>query len=242
MHQRPQRMFVPSIERAEAKLLLSAGAAASNVVQLGEDSSPPIANIEAVGKGLPHRFYGFRVTNPSVLIKSELTPPFMQVLVQKRPPVPGQEYNILFVSVRNGTAQTFTASNNFQVRITNGESGHGPSTGGPAVPILTGNETWKPNQVIVFYILTKQYYPVAQLSGGFQLDLGGASSTLVPGPSGIFLRIKYNPATFARALNLIVAYGQGNQGGKGAKYGLPNTSINEFVSAKTHRIDFGGHF
>jgi hypothetical protein len=111
-----------------------------------------------------------------------------------------------------------------------------------AFPILTGDELWKPGQVFVFYVLTKRYYPVSQIPGGFQLDLGGRSSTLIPGPSGMFLRLTYNPATFARTLDWIVAFGQGNQLGKGVKFGLPNTSINEFVSANTRRIDYGGHF
>jgi hypothetical protein len=83
---------------------------------------------------------------------------------------------------------------------------------------------------------------VSFVSGGFQFDLGGRSSTAVPGPSGIFLRLTYNPATFAKTLNWIVAYGQGNQLGQGAQYGLPNTSINEIVDARTQRADFAGHF
>ena len=69
-----------------------------------------------------------------------------------------------------------------------------------------------------------------QTYGGFQLDLGGKSSTLVPGPSAIFLRLKYNPATFANTLDVIVAGGQGNQGGKGSFFGIPNTSINNIVA------------
>ena len=97
-------------------------------------------------------------------------------------------------------------------------------------------------KIIVFYILTKNYYPLPQTYGGFQLDLGGRSSTLVPGPSAIFLRLKYNPATFANSLDVIVAGGQGNQGGKGSFFGIPNTSINNIVSAKTNRNDYGGHF
>ena len=96
-------------------------------------------------------------------------------------------------------------------------------------------------RLLVFYVLIKKYYPVSFVAGGFQLDLGGRSSTLVPGPSGIFLRLKYNPATFAPTLNWIVAFGQGNQVA-GAKYGLPNTSINEFVNVRTRRMDFAGHF
>jgi hypothetical protein len=109
-------------------------------------------------------------------------------------------------------------------------------------PILTGNEQWKPGQILVFYVLTKKYYPVSFVSGGFQFNLGGRSSTAIPGPSGIFLRLQYDPATFARTLNWIVAFGPGNQGGRGARFGLPNTSINEIVSARTRRIDFAGHF
>jgi hypothetical protein len=65
---------------------------------------------------------------------------------------------------------------------------------------------------------------------------------MIPGPSGIFLRLKYNPATFARTLDWIVAFGPGAEGGAGAKLGLPDTAINMLVSAKTQRIDFAGHF
>ncbi len=177
----------------------------------------------------------FRITNPSSLIPVNLVPPFQHVLVQHHQPVPGQVYNILYVAVKNGTAQTFTASDGFIVRLTNQPHSF-------AFPILTGTQQWKPKQWFVFYVLTKKYYPVSFVGGGFMLDLGGRISTLVPGPSGIFLRLKYDPATFARTLDWIVAYGQGAQLGAGPKFGLPDTAINEIVSAKTHRIDFAGHF
>ena len=99
------------------------------------------------------------------------------------------------------------------------------------------------DQWIVFYALSKKYYPLSpQVAAGFQLDAGGRSSTMVPGPSGIFLRLKYDPATFARTLDWIVAYGPGAEEGAGAALGLPDTAINELVAAKTHRIDFAGHF
>jgi hypothetical protein len=173
------------------------------------------------------------VTNTPFQTPYPLIPPFQQVLVQTTQPVPGQVYNVLQIALKNGTSQTFDASSGFKVRLT---------TQTKSVPILTGTEQWKPKQVIVFYVLTKKYYPLPEVSGGFEFDLGGASSTLVPGPSGIFLRLKYNPATFAKTLNWIVAYGQGNQGGVGSTFGLPNTSINEFVAASTDRIDFGGRF
>ena len=149
-------------------------------------------------------FLAYRITQPN-RFNNHLTPPFSQVMVQARPPIPGQVYNILFISVRNGSAQTFNSSNDFQVRL----------PGGKAFPILTGNQQWAPGQIFVFYVLTKKYYPLAQIPGGFQFDLMGRSSTLIPGPSGIFLRIKYNPAKFASQLNKIVAFGQGAQRGKG---------------------------
>ena len=96
---------------------------------------------------------------------------------------------------------------------------------------------------MVFYVLSKKYYPLSpQVSAGFQLEAGGRISTMVPGPSGIFLRLPYDPATFARTLDWIVAYGPGAEGGAGAKLGLPDTAINELVSAKTQRNDFAGHF
>jgi hypothetical protein len=208
VRQSPTTRFKPCVERFEAKQLLSAGPAPASA-----------------------GFLAYRITNPSPF-NGHLTPPFPQVLVQSLQPVPGQVYNILFVTVRNGTAQTFDASSGFQVRLPHGKS----------FPILTGSQQWKPGQVFVFYVLTKQYYPVRIVGGGFQLDLGGRSSTLVPGPSGIFLRLKYNPTTFARTLNQIVAFGQGAEGGLGPKFGLPVTSMNEFVSAKTRRRDFAGHF
>ncbi len=178
----------------------------------------------------------FRVTNTPHQTPYNLIPPFQQVLVQSAQPVPGQVYNVCDVAVKNGTSQTFTCQQRLHGEINE------PTQSFAGFPILTGNETWKPGQILVFYVLTKKYYPVSFVGGGFQFDMGGRSSTTVPGPSGIFLRLKYDPATFARTLNWIVAFGQGNQVGKGAFYGLPNTSINELTDARTQRIDFAGHF
>jgi hypothetical protein len=222
MRQRSTMKFRPGLEQFEEKLLLSAGSLTTHTGSQTKDLRRQPAPPGTFG------YLAFRVTQKPYT----LVPPFQQVLVQSRQPVPGQVYNVLSIAVKNGTAQTIGASSGFTVRL----------PGGHSLPILTGNEQWKPQQVIVFYVLTKKYYPLAQVPGGFQLDLGGRSSTLVPGPSGIFLRLKYNPATFARTLDSIVAFGPGNQGGKGAKFGLPNTAINEFVDARTRRIDYGGHF
>jgi hypothetical protein len=161
-------------------------------------------------------------------------PPFGQVLVQTAQPVPGQTYNVLQIAVRNGTAQTFTASSDFEVRF----------PGDPTTfPILTGSETWAPGEDFIFYVLTKKYYPLpSQVHSGFEFSLDGARSVGIPGPSGIYLRVKYDPATFPSLLDWIVQFGPGAQGGKGIKYGLPDTAIDEFVSSKTNRNDFSGYF
>jgi hypothetical protein len=229
MNQRPPTRFRPGLERLEEKRPLSAGA-----------STTPIANLSASSQSLtpsavkPNFGYlVYRITNPN-RFNNTLTPPFSHVLVQNAQPVPGQVYNVLYVAVRNGTSVTFDASSNLQVKF--------PGQPQP-FPILTGSEQWKPGQEFVFYVLTKKYYPLQnQVTSGFVFNLGGARSVAIPGPSGIFLRVKYNPATFDRTLDWIVAYGPGAQGGKGVKFGLPDTAINEFVSAKTKRNDFGGYF
>jgi len=230
MRQRSTMRFRPGLEKFEEKQLLSAGSLTTHAGPQAKDLRRQPEPAGAFG------YLAFRVTNTPWQTPYKLVPPFQQVLVQSGQPVPGQVYNVNDVTVKNGTSQTFTASNGFTVRMTNQPRSFG------GFPILTGNEQWKPGQVIVLYVLTKKYYPVSFVAGGFQLDLGGRSSTLVPGPAGIFLRLKYDPATFARTLNWIVAYGQGNQVGKGAQYGLPNTSINEITDARTRRIDFAGHF
>ena len=255
MKERPIHRFRPGLESLEAKRPLSAGATAHLVTSeagsgtpatpaessaapaASEDGQSATANATVSAKATEKKpnfgYLLYRITNPTPY-NNKLTPPFTQVYVASKQPVPGQTYNVLFVSVRNGTAKTFDASSDFMVRLPNGDG---------AFPILTGDQQWKPGQVFVFYILSKKYYPLpSQVHSGFEFDLGGARSVAIPGPSGIFLRVKYNPATFAKTLNWIVAFGPGNQGGKGAKFGLPNTSINEFVSAKTNRNDFGGYF
>ena len=262
MRRRSIRKFGPGLEQFAEKQLLSAGSLATHVVNT-RDGSRALALHSAETPGLQPAaletatnhagsrihgqrrqpgtagafgYLGFRVTNTPYQAPYKLVPPFQQVLVQGRKPIPGQVYNVTDVTVKNGTAVTFDASSGFTVRMTNQPRSFG------GFPILTGDEQWKPGQTLVFYVLTKKYYPVSFVAGGFQFDLGGRSSTAIPGPAGIFLRLKYNPATFARTLNWIVAFGPGNEGGQGAKYGLPNTSINEIVDARTQRPDFAGHF
>ena len=244
MHRRRLNGFRPGLEGLEAKQLLSASPLTPHVahvdVETRDSAAAPAvhaaqADLAKAKTTEPKRFLAFRITISSYPLTVNLKPPFQQVLVQSRKPVPGKVYNIGFVVVKNGTKQTFTASNKFTVRLTNQSKAH-------AYPILTGNEQWKPNQWFVFYVLTHKYYPVSFVAGGFQLNLGGASSTLVPGPSGIFLRLKYDPARFAKTLDWIVAYGQGAEVGKGPPLGLPDTAINEIIAADANRLDFAGRF
>jgi hypothetical protein len=242
MRRRPITVFHPGLERLEAKRLLSAGASAAHVAQIEGGSGVHGAFVDPSGapSSLPTHFLAYRITNPTYRIV-HLVPPFQHVLVQRIRPVPGRVYNILYVVVMNGTGQTFTAANNFTVRLPGFTGTH--RVADHAFPVLTGDQVWKPKTWIVFYALSKKYYPLSpQVAAGFQLDTGGRSSTLVPGPSGIFLRLMYDPAKFARQLDWIVAYGQGAQLGAGAKLGMPDTALNVLVAARTQRFDFAGHF
>lgn len=225
MSDRPTSRFRPTLEPVEPRRLMSVAAAAHRGVAT--------VSAAAVDRKPDFGFLVYRITNPSPF-NGRLTPPFGHVFVPLRPVVPGQTYNILQITLRNGTAQTFDANSNFLVRLPNQKQ---------PTPLLTGDQTWKPGQVFVVYTLSKQYYPLpSQVHSGFEFSLAGARSVAIPGPSGIFLRVKYNPATINATLDKIVTTGPGAQGGRGLKFGLPVTSIYEFVSSKTDRIDFGGYF
>jgi hypothetical protein len=250
--------FRPLIESLEAKLVMStfgptapaharagealtADAIAARVAAIQESHvagrqarADPAATARATpaAKKPDHGYLVFRITNPSIF-NNHFVPPFGHVYAAVKPPVPGQVYNILALTVRNGTAQTFDASSGFEVKF----------PGGHAVPILTGDQQWKAGQNYIFYVLTKEYYPIRnQVTQGFTFNLGGARSIAIPGPSGIFLRIRYDPATINRILDYAITSGPGIQGGVGHKTGMADTAINEFVSARTNRNDFGGYF
>jgi hypothetical protein len=143
------------------------------------------------------------------------------VLVQSAEPLTGERYNILFVTVRNSTARTFGAESGLAVRLSGQRN---------AVPILRPGETWRPGEVLVFYVLTKKYYPVNSVtSGGFEFNIEGSRGVAIPGPSGIFQRIIYNPATFPRLLDGVVAFGPGS---RGRALGLPDTALWEIVGRR----------
>jgi len=225
MRQRRVVRFRPRVERFEDKRLLNAGALTGAVADVATG-----ATVQALHAGMaqrqkntaPRQFVLQRITDPEGG-NSRLVPPFQQVLVQAPQPKPGQTYNVFSISMRNQTRQTFDASDGLLVKLTNQKRW---------TPVLTGDQQWKPGQVIVFYLLTKQYYPVGPvISGGFQFNF--ASGVAVPGPSAIFLRIKYDPARFPALLNWITVRGPG---AKGHELGLPDTSIWQFISAKTNIV------
>ena len=243
MRRRPIVKFRPHLERFEAKQLLSAGAAATHAAR----ARAVAPSAHAAGGATPQLapstqtgYLAYRITNPNTR-PVNFFPPFQHVLVQRAQPVPGPVYNVLFFALKNGTAKTFTAADGLTIRLPGFTGTHRVTDRG--LPVLTGNQVWKPGTWILFYTLGKKYYPLSpQVAAGFQLQAGGRSSTIVPGPSGIFLRLKYNPATFNKTLDWIAVNGPGSQAGVGPPVGMPVTFLNVLVSAKTDRQDFAGHF
>jgi hypothetical protein len=236
MSQRPSPEYRPALERLEEKRPLS-GVTSPAAIAHSHHQAPAVGSagasnpvqdegstIERTPAQRGSRVTGVtldRITNPTPF-NAVFKPPFAHVLVQSRQPVPGQVYNVLFISVYNATGRTFNASDNLTVRITDQTPAH-------AVPILTGTQQWKPRERMVFYVLTKQYYPLSPVvSAGFQFNFIHPPVTAIPGPSGIFLRVKYNPATFARVLDTIVVSGPG---ARGHELGLPDTAIWEIIPA-----------
>jgi hypothetical protein len=219
MHGRATSKFHPGLESFEARLLLSASPPAAHPLDLEPGPGALVDSSAAPQSSTATRLVISRITNPTPT-NAQLIPPFQQVRIQTVTPVTGAMYNILFVSVRNSTTQTFDASDGFTVKL---------SRGTLSVPILTGTEQWKPGQVMVFYILTKDYYPLSpQVSAGFQFKLGNQGGGItIPGPSGIYQRIQYNPATIEKIINFVVPFGPG---AKGHLLGLPDTALWEFTA------------
>jgi hypothetical protein len=218
MPRRPSRCR-PDLERLEPKQLPSAGLSGAELAGLSARAHAVAQQPRSPVTGVTLE----RITNPTPF-NAILKPPFDHVLVQSRQPVPGQVYNVLFITVRNSTNRTFTAGDNLTVKITN----QGPNV---AFPILSGDRQWVPGQRMVFYLLTKKYYPLSPVqSAGFEFNFANPRVVAIPGPSGIFLRVRYNPATFDSVLDKIVVKGPG---AKGQRLGLPDTSLWELIPAGT---------
>src|SRR4051812_16495402 len=110
MRQCPTSGFRPDLERLEAKQPLSVSPSTAPLAVLEAGSSAPQAQV-AAGRHQRSTVTGVtmeRITNPTPF-NAQLKPPFDQVLVQARKPVPGQMYNVLFITVRNSTKRTFDA-------------------------------------------------------------------------------------------------------------------------------------
>ena len=189
--------FRPVLETIESRMLPSGSpavlAAVGSATSGGSSMTPSSSRKLTI----------FRITNPTPT-SAILIPPLDTVRVQQVVPKVGGTYNITFVTMRNGTDRTYTAADNLSVT----------TTGNPQnFPILTGNQTWAPNQVMIFYILTKKYYPFSpQYNAGFVFKIEGSKGLAIPGPSGIFLRIKYDPATIDKILNYAAIDGPKTKG------------------------------
>ena len=91
---------------------LQSGARAS----ISHVAHAPIAVASAAAAKPKFGYLVYRITNPN-RFNDKLVPPFTQLQVQTRQPVAGQVYNVLYLAVRNGTANTFDASSGFSVRF-----------------------------------------------------------------------------------------------------------------------------
>jgi hypothetical protein len=225
MPERPLNQFRPRLEGLETKQPLSASPSTAVVAARSVEGKVNPGGPEEGGSttGLTLG----RIINPvGNGADVALHPPYEgHVMVQSSQPVPGQKYNVLFVSIYNGTDQTFTASTGLTVRTSN-------SPAGVSYPVLTGNQVWKPGGRFVFYILSKSYYKLSPTqSAGFVFNLISPRVTAIPGPSGIFLRVKYNPATFLSQLDQEVTSGPGTYG---HQFGVPDTALYAITPPQPH--------
>ena len=90
MRQRSTMKFRPGLEQFEEKQLLSAGSLTTHAgpQATGRFDRASLNRAGAFG------YLAFRVTNTPWQTPYKLVPPFQQVLVQSRQPVPGQVYNV----------------------------------------------------------------------------------------------------------------------------------------------------
>lgn len=243
MSRKPSRGFYPRLENLEPKQPLSAtpaavavpGGPAGNGVAPVAPPTPAgsvmladnqtglfVTNPPGAPRFKPTGIKLDRVTNPRVfngVSNASLTPPYGYVLVQRQLPVPGQTYNLEFLSVYNATGKAITASDGYTVKTTN-------TAQGISFPILQGNQVWPAGGRIVFYIMTESYYKLnPSQTAGFTFNFLDPTTPLVnaiPGPSGIALRIKYDPTTIDHILQYYVTSGPG---AIGHQFGIPDTAI-----------------
>jgi hypothetical protein len=226
MRERQTVRYRPRLEPLEAKQLPSAGVSSAPLAGRSALQARRAAALASAGAihqpRAPVRGITIsRITNPTP-VNARLVPPFRQVRVQTNPPVPGQVYNVLYISMRNSTSRTFTAADGLAVKLTVQRPSH-------AYPILQGDEQWRPGEIFVFYVLTKQDYislMTPSRSAGFSFNFTDPRTVAIPGPSGFYRRIRYNPETFSRVLDKVV---RNNPEGRGHHLGLPDTSLWQIV-------------
>ncbi len=262
MRQRSIMRFRPGLEQFEARQLLSAGSLTTHVVNTKDGSralalhsadtsgahevAGDVATSHASQRVHDNRrqpapvgasgYLAFRVTNTPYQTPYKLVPPFQQVLVQGRKPVPGQVYNVTDVTVKNGTSQTFTASNGFTVRMTNQPrsfSGFPILTGNGAVETGSDPRLLRSDQEVLSSVLRRR---------GFPVRLGRQVIDSHTGTSGDLSSAEVQSRHVRPHSQLDRCVWAGQRGGPGRQLGLPNTSINQIVEARTQRTDFAGHF
>ena len=218
------RRFRPGLEPLEEKQPLSAGASTAHLADVkaagrggqrrrrgGRPAAgPPLAGRGAVEAGSRYRLPRVPPHEPD-RFNNHTDPPFGHVLVQARQPVPGPglQHPLRRREERDGP----------DVRREQRVRRQVPR---PALllPDPDGDRAVEAGAGFIFYVLTKKYYPLPnQVTSGFEFNLGGAMSIAIPGPSGIFLRMQVQPRHVRQDPRLIVARGQGAQGGKGIKFG-----------------------
>jgi hypothetical protein len=200
------RKLRPALERLDPKRLPGAGlwAALPHHRRITpfhpHKAAPPLLSGTVPGvapgcSGGPGRSIGPELPPPPPLgsftlvpDSGTLVPPFGQFLVSSSRPVPGAVYNLTFLTIRNGTSQTFDSRSGFSVNV--------PGQGG-FQPFLPKGSLWKPGGVIVFYTLSTNRFP-----GSFTFNLNGS---IQEKPNNIYYNVQYNPMTFPATLDAIAA-------------------------------------
>jgi hypothetical protein len=218
LRRRSTRKLRPALERLDPKSLPGAGPWAAHLASLRaalphhrgiapshpRRAAPPLRPITAPGvaPGCPGglgRSIGPKLPPPTpppttlgtftlVPDSGTLEPPFGQFLADSTRPVPGAVSNLTFLTIRNGTSQTFDSRSGFSVNI--------PGQGG-SQPFLPKGSLWKPGGVIVVYSLSTNRFP-----GTFTFNFNGS---IQEKPNNIFYNVQYNPVNFPATLDAIVA-------------------------------------
>lgn len=191
MHQRPTPKIHPTLERLEEKRLPSTGLLTTPFLnpRSGFQPADALGSLRVVSD-CPRNQPGRTRLGTFDLIPDtgSLVPPFVQVRANSISPVPGATYNLAFLTIRNGTTRSFNAQSGFAVKVTGQQT---------ARPFPSGSQQWKPGEVLVFYILTKDTFPPS-----LTFNFAGSKEER---PTNIQFNIQYRPNTFAGELNAIVA-------------------------------------